>query len=191
MFEFEAGFEPTAEALIGRSGNDSYGQQYPALLSLASKCEDPEDLVALSLAAYGWMPTILKGTLHYEDFNLSAVRGVNQENARAYLKQSKPLIGNSWIGTSKFLHFINPEVFPIWDSRVALAFGLKSYQGANTRRNYVRYFEFCHSSVEQYSSMISRIRSWLREEYGYCATDIRCLEMAIFNTSKDHTQNNL
>jgi len=30
----------------------------------------------------------------------------------------KGLLNNSLVGTSKHLHFINPEIFAIWDSRV-------------------------------------------------------------------------
>ena len=53
---------------------------------------------------------------------IASIRGA-KTNTAAYrflqaIDEVAP-INRSWVGTSKFLHFLNPEIFPIWDSRVA------------------------------------------------------------------------
>src|SRR5258708_7520084 len=46
---------------------------------------------------------------------------------------------NSVVGTSKFLHFVAPEVFPIWDSRIAAVFGFRHGYQINNALNYTKY----------------------------------------------------
>lgn len=52
-------------------------------------------------------------------------------------------LNNSVVGTSKLLHFFRPDLFPIWDSRIAKLFGY-----ANGRHNnpvvYLAYLELLH-----------------------------------------------
>ena len=55
-------------------------------------------------------------------------------------------INDSCVGLSKSLHFINPEIFPIWDSNVAKTFGLQGYHyQVNKIQDYGCYIDFCHS----------------------------------------------
>ena len=63
-----------------------------------------------------------------------------EEKANDFIKGFKgEPINNSWVGLSKALHFINPEIFPIWDKNVAELFGIKitygTTEGALKKRN--------------------------------------------------------
>ena len=52
---------------------------------------------------------------------------INKNDEAVLLLNSLPNnspVNNSWIGLSKVLHFINPDIFPIWDSRVAKCFNM-------------------------------------------------------------------
>ena len=71
------------------------------------------------------------------------------EDARNFVEgfASSP-INNSCVGLSKSLHFINPEIFPIWDSNVAKTFGLQGYHyQVNKIQVYGCCIEFCHSAL--------------------------------------------
>lgn len=83
-----------------------------------------------SHAGYSWMPKIMPS---YCEDNWQAGDGANptvlqrimavesKEDAIAFLEtmQSKAPVANSWIATSKTLHFLKPDVFPIWDTKIA------------------------------------------------------------------------
>ena len=69
---------------------------------------------------YGWMPTILD--FRSENFD-EAIEILNKAKKEGNLEIEDlnilmHLFNNSLVGTSKLLHFINPEKFAIWDSRV-------------------------------------------------------------------------
>ena len=97
-----------------------------------------QDLVIGSNFTYGWMPTILK--FKSEDFEL-AVSALNRAKAAARISSAdimvlKGLINNSLVGVSKLLHFINPQVYAIWDSRVC------NFPNENSGTNHVP-FQSC------------------------------------------------
>jgi hypothetical protein len=89
------------------------------------------DLLYLAAFAYSWMPTVPKvGYLGEVDKKLNnAVLFVNKvksgdmdmDNLESYtldFENLRELTNNSYVGMSKVLHFINPELFCIYDSRV-------------------------------------------------------------------------
>jgi len=129
-----------------------YAKMYNVLLTPADKLEDharTENLLMLGCAVYAWMPTILR-TWEFSEFASGALsiqkfRSCDDLDDAASLvsgRVSNPLLNNSWIGTSKLLHFVNPAVFPIWDSKVAARFGLKPHR-TNSKSFYLDYLGFC------------------------------------------------
>lgn len=66
---------------------------------------------------YGWMPTIFK----FKNFELyEIVLILNKARNIELLNESeldiiRKCLNNSLVGTSKLLHFINPNKYPIWD----------------------------------------------------------------------------
>jgi hypothetical protein len=57
--------------------------------------------------------------------------------------QALRTLNNSVVGTSKLLHFVRPDLFPIWDSRIAKLFGFRNDRH-NTPAAYLGYFELIH-----------------------------------------------
>jgi len=112
-----------------------YRTGYRALLRLFNDFVDVHDYERAyvgALAVYGWMPRIPQEPLRREIWDksldaLSSLRGTQDWwSAQVLLEQQLDLmrlINGSVVGTSKFLHFLNPNVFPIWDSRIARCFG--------------------------------------------------------------------
>ncbi|WP_022826221.1 hypothetical protein [Hymenobacter norwichensis] len=100
----------------------SYLASYPAILEYFQAIEDftANQFVVAAHLVYGWMPTILEvnfaelpDVLPLMD---AARRGVVLSASQ--LAQLARTVNNSVIGASKLLHFTNPVLYPIWDSRV-------------------------------------------------------------------------
>ena len=162
-------------------GNQSYSKQYPALIKLGQKCDDSQDYLALALAVYGWMPTILKHE-KLEELALANLRTLSRSDAIAYLNENLDgaPINNSWVGTSKFLHMLNPSVFPIWDSKIASAFGLKSRHSYEKKSVYIAYTTYCHRAIGDHQEILRRFAIEMQSRFEYSPTPIRCLESLIF-----------
>jgi hypothetical protein len=89
------------------------------------------ELIVLAHVVYGWMPTIL--TIHHgingqQQINLSKIqkilKDIRDNRTNDFLSDADALkkIANftnkSFVGASKFLHFLFPETFAIWDSNI-------------------------------------------------------------------------
>lgn len=162
-----------------------------ALLKLASQVQDDpknDGLLGLSCAAYGWMPTILKNW-DFENFNvknpIAVVKNLNDvTSARNFLEQLKTIspINKSWIGLSKTLHCLNPELFPIWDSRVAKHFELNSHAKLNKKDVYIAYFSFIHANLDRYPDTLAGVADYIKNDHDYRPTRVRCLEILLFES---------
>ena len=106
--------------------NNSYILSYPHILSYFSGRSpfDVSDFVRGAHLVYGWMPTALD--LYTQPPNPTLAQAASLlENARTQgvisderLSALASVVNNSLVGTSKLLHFVRPDVFPIWDSNV-------------------------------------------------------------------------
>lgn len=168
-----------------------YLKSYWSLVKLAKYTFDDDKhacLRSLALATYGWMPTIIKRD-HFERFQCNdpvhAIKAVkNPQEAEKFIGtmcKDAP-INNSWVGTSKLMHFLNPEIFPIWDSKIAVIFGFKSYS-YNKKAAYLEYVQFMHSQVANAGNQFSGMAKLIKDRYGYWPSDIRCLEFYLFTVS--------
>lgn len=115
-----------------------YDTGYIALLQLGGTVKDEATATMLAHAVYGWMPTILK------DFDYSKC---DMHSIRAGKLPEHPFVNGSWVGTSKFLHMMVPDLFPIWDSRVAIHFGFQRRYQYEKREVYSGYVEYVHKLV--------------------------------------------
>jgi hypothetical protein len=98
-----------------------------------------------------------------------------------HFPSGKPPFAGSWIGTSKMLHFINPDVFAIWDSKIAKAGCVNS--GENKLRHYKTYIEQMHNHLKNQnlktSLQITKDKLRLND-----LGDLRALEFCIFVAGK-------
>jgi hypothetical protein len=71
------------------------------------------------LAVYGWMPRILEvGRSADRCLTFARANDVAKKLNDGTASIDPPFVNQSIVGTSKFLHFWNPNEFAIWDSRV-------------------------------------------------------------------------
>src|SRR5690606_14666185 len=96
---------------------------YPYFLNYFRNIKEIElDNLIIGISfTYSWMPTILK-SLNLVN-SLEAIKILNEVKNGHFTSVEdllilKQTINNSLVGTSKLLHFINPERYAIWDSRV-------------------------------------------------------------------------
>lgn len=115
------------EELVGEnykiSETDLYIKSYPYYTNFFSSKNDliKEDIILGLGLVYSWMPTIPKNIKF--DALEEALPILNCAKNGYILKKEdyitlKRLSNNSLVATSKLLHFINPESFAIWDSKI-------------------------------------------------------------------------
>lgn len=179
------------EAIAG----DVYAGVYPHLIAAFRAMPDPlsvTDAIAGVHIAYGWMPTIARPATMLSVLRGDAARLLGILNA--VRRASAPRLGrddalllqafanNSAVGASKLLHFLNPGVYPIWDSRVAERF---MWQGVSreTYEQVPRLLEYVNA-VWQWSSdgQVRAVCAELRtlNPLLHDATDIRLIELVLF-----------
>lgn len=175
------------------AAKNPYLKSYVALLKVANGVKDQGDgdgLLGLSLAVYGWMPTILKKSdfahLGHEWDNLiGEVRGCrNIDDGITLIKRlGRPVISNSWVGSSKVLHFLNPKVFPIWDSLVALASGHSTRGHYETINSYTSYMGRLRGSLD--SPCIKQVQTAFRDaNHPYIPSSVRSLELILYHDGR-------
>ena len=157
-----------------------YLQSYPHLLQLAQNnaLKNEARLYQLACAAYGWMPTIPKKV--DTKFSIEAAQDVSTaEQALKFIHDMDVILNNSWVGTSKILHFINPTHFPIWDSNVARAIHQADIN-ANNKKTFLKYVEKIHRwNVEQpnYGDLLA---AEVNNKLNYIPSNLRCFDMVLF-----------
>jgi hypothetical protein len=174
-----------------------YSSSYLALRTLIRDRTDPSDekqLLAAAYAVYGWMPTILKkvGNLAPLSSFVIELRGLSFFEALSIVEPASLLektslfrtLNNSVVGTSKLLHFLLPDLFPIWDSRIAKLFGFK-HGSHNTASAYLSYFKLLHGWLASGASMPAKLSEAM--QIGAPSNDplseVRLIEYALFQAS--------
>ncbi len=177
--------------------SDQYVEVYPYFVEFfrPKKLLEKLDVVIGCGFTYSWMPTILK--FKGEDYRNEldqAVKILNQHKSIStqeeidfeQIEKLKPLINNSLVGLSKLLHFINPAVFPIWDSRV-----YRFLKGADAHINqlhlndisyYASYVAYCHRVLKEDGA--TGFVSKYRQKIDYEVSGIRAIEHLMFTQGK-------
>ena len=129
-----------------------------------------KDLVGALFMVYGWMPTTLRlnsgekvdyrklaDVLAFlpklqeadtediwqeveDDLKKTTRRKKGANAKKGNLQTLKDLLGGSVVGLSKLLHFVNPSVFPIYDSKIATVLN-KHFTSVRTYIEYAKWFE--------------------------------------------------
>lgn len=135
------------------------------------------------------MPTILK------NLNLSKIGEVTTilNNVKQHINISdddflvlKEFSNNSLVGASKLLHFINPEDYAIWDSRVFKflnnneAAHKYKLEKVHVYREYLSYL-----SNLKASGSLNDVVAELKTKIDYPISDFRALELLFFLGSKN------
>jgi len=172
------------EAIRCIDASEQYLRTYPELLrstAILAKEMGEDALSAIAHMAYGWMPTILKKFSNSKPDILGPATECRSFEEASALNQSfdDSPINNSWVGMSKVLHFINPEFFPIWDSRVSKHFGLKYDYQINNRKHFLEYLTFVakHRNKDE----VKKVEEAFVKQAGYSVTDVRACEFILFS----------
>ena len=136
---------------------DSYQDSYRALLEYGKKCNKKDQYIILAHAIYGWMPTVLEIDFNVENSIENAIDTLKKidfahDDGIDGVRTVSKFTNNSFVGASKFLHFICPDKFAIWDSTIwnvlkEDGFNLKidkrnhffSKTSANSMKNFIGY----------------------------------------------------
>lgn len=131
---------------------------------------------------YGWMPTIFN--FMTKDFEEALEILNNAKNGKTptvrQLEVLKSLFNNSLVGTTKLLHFINPNKFAIWDSRVyRYLTGKEAYNhrigNCETFLSYLTFCDFLTDGVE-----FEKAHNSICEKLGYSMTKYRTAELIMY-----------
>lgn len=164
--------------------NDSYLLSYPHFIDYFKQKDKltKKDLICGVFMVYGWMPTILKrNDCNYEIIEiLNFVKNNNDVLSEDNLRKLLPFANKSMVGLSKLLHFINPEVYPIWDRKICKYFYSTShnYQIQNVS-NYLKYTNAIHKALE---FELPEEFNLIKKQLDYNISDIRLIEISIFYT---------
>lgn len=153
----------------------SYFQQIPIITA--------ESMTIGIHMAYGWMPTIFEFRHNEWDgalMILNRAKSGHQLNVRD-IDTLKNLFHNSVVGSSKLLHFIRPDRFPIWDSLVCdyVKRHDAHWKGDETvPSGYIRYMALCAnlSACRGFRQLHHKMDT----QFGYHVTAYRAIEFIMY-----------
>jgi len=168
--------------------DSSYIKSYTALLQYFKwkSILSVEDVICGAHMVYGWMPTILKVDFKLKDLDpdgaavlLMKARDEGQLSDGNITLLAK-LINHSLVGASKLLHFVAPETFAIWDSKVyTFVHEQPSYQNrVNNIKNYRDYLN--KLKLLNADSRFERFHDSVNVKIGYPVSALRAIELIMF-----------
>ena len=131
----------------------TYLSTYPDIMSLAQQLNTNSErqFRQLALMVYGWMPRVLRinpSHSHNAALAMTNARNTSIDNYKSVNIQDISNSLHSLVGASKLLHFINPDVFPIWDSKIQAFCGRSNSNNAmGNISNYYKYVDEVHSII--------------------------------------------
>jgi hypothetical protein len=147
-----------------------------------------QSAVALLHMVYGWMPRMLKITPHTLEQQQAILSFLMRAKGGALLLEEeltdlKAFTNRSMVGASKLLHVLNPQIYPIWDSRVARVF-LWNNVSTSTFNKPARYLHYrktleCWASCPSVKEACEKIRE-IQSALKY-SSDVRIIELVLFS----------
>ncbi len=132
---------------------------------------------------YGWMPTIFDfRSDNFEEAVTILNKAKNDITPSAdELLLLKGLLNNSLVGTAKLLHFINPNIFAIWDSRVyRYLTGKEPHDNRIGDCNtYLDYLKFCDFLTKQKD--FNALQKIIEKKIEYSMTPFRTAELVMYS----------
>jgi hypothetical protein len=138
-----------------------------------------KQLAIASYFTYGWMPRTLKIRATKMQIALDAINDVLKNNVveKKHHDSIKNILNESYIGSSKLLHFAKPDLMPIYDSKVAI-FCFGTSQGYNNYDWFDKYKKYVDKL--KVDKRADNLRKNLSNEVGFEITVYRALEYAMY-----------
>ena len=178
----------------------SYLKSYPYFINYFGNIQNDkieiDNLIIGIHFVYGWMPTIfeLKNTNEKELFVATEI--LNKAKIGHLLTRNdyvtlKGLLNGSLVGTSKLLHFINPEKYAIWDSRVHnyMRKNIKSIRFSydiGDISNYMSYLNYLTevSNSDLFPKIYNPVNGKILSKFNYSISSFRVIELLMFINRK-------
>lgn len=91
----------------------------------------------------------------------------------------KGLIDNSLVAVSKLLHFVRPDLYAIWDSRVyTYVNGSYSQYLIQMPRNYLAFLDNCGEIIQD--GRFRPVHASMNQKIGYEVSPLRALELVMY-----------
>jgi hypothetical protein len=184
-----------ANPVVTELRGHTYLATYPCIIAIgtSSGLADAQRFYQLAAMIYGWMPRVLRID---PEFTLQAIAAFGEAQTASSGNFHQVPIQNiknclhSVVGASKLLHFVNPNVFPIWDSNIAKFLGISKsnvesvakyidyVHEVNNIRGEKEFSEFFINFSAQYSARL--FASGIKP---YPITEVRAVESAAFELS--------
>lgn len=166
---------------------DKYNKSYQCFCEFftSKNIITEQDLIIGANFTYGWMPTILnfKSSEFETCITILNKAKLSTRISTSELTTLKGLINNSLVGTSKLLHFINPEVYAIWDSRICHFLTGKSYKSKVEQVElFWSYLDLCDTLVLE--KEFKAIHEKYKQKIGFNVSPLRTAEQIMFISSK-------
>jgi hypothetical protein len=183
----------------------SYFVSYPEFLNYfrqlgLNKIERHHLVIGINFT-YGWMPT----TFDFCSYDFSRANDIlnNAKNNEEKITEDelyilKKMFNNSLVGTSKLLHFISPNKYAIWDSRV-YRYIYKDDKDPNQEflncpKTYLQYLKKLNDLIESDKLLLNKLKLILEKNINDnlgVKLDLsltRCLEMIMFYNAPKKTK---
>lgn len=163
----------------------SYLNSYPSILAhfktLRESAINRDQFIVACHIVYGWMPKVLTIHERYVDSAVAALNKAREGESLdvADLEALKKAVNNSMVGVSKLLHFLDPETYAIWDSKVcSYILGRKAYTQVNNPEYYLAYLNRIRELTQEadYPEIHEKVRAMV----GYSITKLRSIEVVMF-----------
>ncbi len=160
----------------------TYLFSYPHLIDHVSGFQrlTMTELIAANAMVYGLMPTAMnfrQGDPEALVGPLNALRDSGQRLNSAQFATLRSVLNNSVSGTSKLLHVLRPDIYPIWDSRINrfLHGDDRNSNSLEKYRDYLADFDRVAAGPD-----FEPLRASLERKLGYGVTAARAFEMIMY-----------
>ena len=180
-------------ALDGCNSRSHYLISYEFILSFAKEVKffDERTFTQLTSMIYSWMPRVLRIDYGEVKETIEILNKVKIRRIKILREEQfhriKSVVNNSMVGTSKLLHFIDPDKYPIWDSKVASHFlGGKSPYQIGKVNNYIHYVKICKNAIRNpmFEKSYKKVKNVLENaELFHDISKMRAIELMLFYSS--------
>lgn len=167
--------------------SNSYFESYPYFISFFKKnnvIKNTEVLYQGANMVYGWMPTILdtqkkkKDGYRDEKNVLSSIEILGVKINSKDLEIVSAFMNNSIVGGSKLLHFIYPDKYPIWDSKICSVIMNSTNLNSKVKKieNYTNYCMAVRNIINEPPKNLIEFKQGVKNKIKY----VRAIELILF-----------